>query len=90
MPRTITVQEIDSTTFKVTVSKDGSATEHRVAVNPGYARKLAGDKEQVTELIRRSFDFLLEREPKEAILKKFDLSVIQKYFPEYEEEIRRM
>jgi hypothetical protein len=32
---------------------------------------------------------LLEREPKESILTRFDLSVIGRYFPEYEREIKR-
>jgi hypothetical protein len=41
------------------------------------------------ELIRRSFEFLLEREPKDAILRAFDLPVIARYFPEYEAEIGR-
>jgi hypothetical protein len=32
---------------------------------------------------------LLEREPKESILNRFDLSVISRYFPEYEREIKK-
>jgi hypothetical protein len=36
------------------------------------------------ELIERSFEFLLEREPNTSILRRFDLPVIQTYFPEYE------
>ncbi len=39
------------------------------------------------ELVRKSFEFLLEREPKESILREFNLNVISKYFPEYEKEI---
>ena len=30
-----------------------------------------------------SFVFLLEREPKEAILTRFELPVIEQYFPNY-------
>ena len=37
------------------------------------------------ELVRRSFEFLLQRESKESILREFDLSVIQRYFPEYDQ-----
>lgn len=40
-------------------------------------------------LVRRSFEFLLAREPKESILRSFGLSVIGRHFPEYEREIRR-
>ena len=36
------------------------------------------------KLVRDSVAFLLEREPKESILKEFDLSVIQRYFPDYD------
>ena len=35
-----------------------------------------------------SFRFLLAREPKESILSRFELPVIERYFPEYPEEIR--
>jgi hypothetical protein len=36
------------------------------------------------KLVRDSFGFLLEREPKESILREFDLSVIKRYFPDYD------
>ena len=41
-------------------------------------------------LVERSFDFLLERESNRTILSTFDLSVIQRYFPEYERTIGGM
>jgi hypothetical protein len=36
-----------------------------------------------------AFRFLLEREPKESILARFDVSVIARYFPEFERELPR-
>ncbi len=36
------------------------------------------------ELVRRSFEFLLHRESKESILREFDLSVIRRFFPDYD------
>jgi hypothetical protein len=36
------------------------------------------------DLVRDSFDFLLERESKQSILREFDLSMIKRYFPEYD------
>jgi hypothetical protein len=51
--------------------------------------RLAGEKIEAEKLIERSFEFLLEREPKESILARFDLSVIGRYFPEYEREMKR-
>ena len=40
------------------------------------------------ELVRASFEFLLEREPATAILRVFGLDVISQYFPGYPAEIR--
>jgi hypothetical protein len=82
-------KKIDQFKFRVRVIEAGSETTHDVTVNPGQLTKLAGDKIQPEELVRRSFDFLLEREPKESILTRFDLSVISRYFPDYEREIKR-
>jgi len=44
----------------------------------------AGDP---TGLVRRSFEFLLEREPPSSILRSFELTEIGRYFPEYESRI---
>ena len=53
------------------------------------ARWSAGpEQKDVEDLLRRSFDFLLERESPAAILSQFELSVIETYFPEYDEAIR--
>ena len=41
------------------------------------------------ELVRKSLEFLLEHEPKESNLSQFDVTVISRYFPHYEEEIAR-
>ena len=38
--------------------------------------------------MQRCIAFLLAREPKESILKRFDVSVISDYFAEFEREIR--
>jgi hypothetical protein len=40
-------------------------------------------------LIRASFGFLLQREPVGSILPRFDLSVIERYFPEWPEVMRQ-
>ena len=89
MAAKIEVEKIDRLKFRVRIVEAGSATNHDVTVSPGDYKKIAGDKIQPEELVRRSFEFLLEREPKESILTRFDLSVISRYFPEYEREIKR-
>jgi hypothetical protein len=50
--------------------------------------RLTGETCPPEELVRRSFEFLLEREPKESILRTFDITVIANYFPDYEKDIR--
>jgi len=42
----------------------------------------------VERLVMRSFKFLLEREPAGSILKTFQLSVIPRYFSEFDSIIR--
>jgi hypothetical protein len=68
---------------------DGSTTDHTVTVSSADLARLAPDAKDPVELVRRSFEFLLEREPKESILRTFELPVISRYFPEYERSIRR-
>ena len=68
---------------------DGSATSHRVEVSQPTLEQLAPGAARPDDLVRRSFQFLLSREPKESILPTFELPAIGRYFPEYEREIRR-
>jgi hypothetical protein len=67
---------------------DGSTdTEHLVGVDRAALERLDPTASEPTALVRRSFEFLLAREPKESILRSFDLPVIGRYFPEWEAEI---
>jgi hypothetical protein len=89
MAAKIEVEKIDLSKFRVRVIEAGSETTHDVTVSPNDYTRLTNGKIELEEVVRRSFEFLLEREPKESILTRFDLSVIGRYFPEYEREIRR-
>lgn len=73
----------------VRVGDDAGATEHVVSVERATLEDLAPGSD-VEELVTASFAFLLEREPREAILREFDLPVIGRYFPEYPDEIGRL
>ncbi len=85
----IDVQGIDDRTFEVTV-EGRETTKHKVTVDPSYHEKLCGDRASRKTLVEKSFEFLLEREPNTSILRRFDLSVISQYFPDYESTIRKM
>ncbi len=89
MASRIVVEKIDELKFRVRVIESGSETTHEVTVSPNDYAKLTAGKIEPKELVRKSFEFLLEREPKESILSRFDLSVISRYFPEYEREMKR-
>jgi hypothetical protein len=73
----------------VTVGTDAAATRHQVAVSRATLARLAPADEQPERLVEASFRFLLEREPRESILQRFDLPVIARYFPGYEADVRR-
>lgn len=67
----------------------GSVARHyQVTVSRADLEQLQPGATDAAELVRRSLAFLLEREPPESILRSFDLTVIGRYFPEYEREIR--
>ena len=72
--------------FKVTVS-NGNSTTHNVNLTSEYYEHLALPDIKPSKLVEGSFKFLLEREPKEMILRTFDLKIISHYFPEYERRI---
>ena len=86
----IRIVEIDASTYQVTVVAQ-STTTHMVTVQADYAHKLnqnfISGRLSNAELLKKSFEFLLAREPNTSILRSFDLSVISRYFPEYEREI---
>lgn len=89
MPATIHVERIAPSRFRVTVKEGASQSEHIVSLEASYYQKLANKQVTEEELVERSFQFLLERESKESILREFDLSVIGHYFPSYESEIQK-
>ena len=79
----------DAWECSVTVAEGTSQSVYTVAVERTYRDKLAGTGVAVEELVRKSFEFLLAREPKESILRSFNLPLIGRYFPEYEGEMRQ-
>lgn len=87
--QTIVIKPIDTHSFEVKI-QGSSATTHIVSVKPDYVEKLVGNKVPTEVLIKKSFEFLLERESNTSILRSFDLSVIARYFPEYEREVGRL
>ena len=62
-------------------------TTHVVRVSFAELERYGGG--DVADLVKRSFEFLLAREGNTSILREFDLSTIELYFPEYAREFGR-
>lgn len=89
MKTQIQVEPLPDGVFQVRVAEGNTESSHRVTLKPEYLNRLAHGKIESQDLVRRAFEFLLEREPKESILSRFDLQDIQRYFPDFEREIER-
>lgn len=83
MTSEVTVEPRADGAFDVEVHQGRNVTRHVVTVPHGLAAALGHPQIEDGELVRRSFEFLLEREPATSILGRFDLDVIEGYFPEY-------
>ncbi len=74
--------------FDVRIQEGHSESQHHVTLQLSTYTKLIGDHAINPEnLVNAAFQFLLEREPKEAILSEFDINVIATYFPDFKERI---
>jgi hypothetical protein len=73
--------------FDVVVRETASETRHRVTMSRELAERLGRGVFRAEQCLDAAFRFLLDREPKEQILARFDVSVISLYFPEFEREI---
>lgn len=75
--------------FQVIVRDTAGETHHHVTLSRADYERLARDGQSPARCVHAAFRFLLEREPKEAILRHFDVSVIARYFPEFENDFPR-
>ncbi len=85
----VSVEPQPDGTFLVEVSEGTRSTSHTVSVPAGLRADMGCEHVAEADLVRSSFDFLLEREPATSILRRFRLSQIADYFPDYPAEMRR-
>jgi len=89
MPITVTpLPGADPLVFDVEIGEGRGATRHRVTLGAADFARLAGGATP-QRMVEAAFRFLLDRELKESILSRFDVSVIARYFPEFERELPR-
>ena len=83
------IGEGDPFEFEVVVCEGKGETLHHVTMAKATCDRLTGGKHTPEDCLEAAFRFLLDREPKEAILGRFDVTVIGRYFPEFEQELAR-
>ena len=81
--------EGDPLEFEVVVREGKGETRHDVTMAQETADRLTAGKHTPEHCLEAAFRFLLDREPKESILSRFDVTVISSYFPEFERELPR-
>ena len=86
---TISVRNTGPGAYEVIVAEGGGETRHRVTLSDPALQRLSGGRYGAVQCLEAAFRFLLDREPKESILSRFDVSVISRYFPDFERELPR-
>jgi hypothetical protein len=83
------ISEGDPIDFEVVVREGEGETRHNVTMSREMCERLTAGKHAPERCLEAAFRFLLDREPKESILRRFDVTVISRYFPEFERELPR-
>jgi len=87
-PNVIEIRHTDEpSTFDVVVREGKGETHHQVIMSAETCERLTGGRYTPEQCLEAAFRFLLDREPKESILSRFDVTVISRYFPEFEREL---
>ena len=79
--------EGDPMGFAVTVREPDGQTSHQVSMSHQTWQRLSGGNYTPERCIDAAFRFLLDREPKESILGRFDVMLIARYFPSFERDL---
>ena len=90
MQVTETNQAEDGWTFLVELGHGEGLLEYWVDVDRAYWTRLTNRRVEPVELVIATFKFLLDKKPKELILKKFNIADVVGNFPNYENEIKRI
>jgi len=77
-------------TYEVKVYDNGRRHAYDVTLSwPDYDLWSRG-RVAPQEVVQKAFEFLLEREPADSIMAKFDCSVIRRYFPDVDKVLPTM
>ncbi len=79
----VTPDPLRAMAFDVVVRDSRSETRHRVTIEADDAARWGELGVGPAGCVKAAMLFLTDREPKESILAAFDIRVIQRYFPEF-------
>ena len=83
----IKITEIKKNNFLVEVN-DKVKTSHSVVIHDKVYQQLTNGEISKYELLEKSFEFLLDREPNTSILTNFEIQIISHYFSDYANCVR--
>ena len=83
------IKQVLENKFEITIKKQFT-TKHTVILTDKLYESLTNKKISKKKLLEYSFQFLLDRESNTSILSFFELDMISQYFPEYENEIKKI
>jgi hypothetical protein len=83
------ISEGDPADFEVVVRHGRSETRHHVTMSRAMCERLTGGKHSPDQCLDAAFRFLLDHEPKESILRRFDVMVKSHHFPDFERDLPR-
>ena len=84
----ISIKILSNSEYEVTVQSN-TVTTHTVNLSDEVHKNLTNNKVTKEELLDFSFKFLLDREPNTSIMSSFELTVISRYFSDYEKSIKK-
>ena len=84
----ILIQMLSNSEYEVTVQSN-TITTHLVTLSDQVYTNLTNNKVTKEELLDFSFKFLLGRESNTSILSSLELTVISRYFSDYEKSVKK-
>lgn len=68
--------------FSVTLNDPAGPSFYKVSMDKDFLMRIGADYHP-EKVVEKSFEFLLEKEPKERILAEFDIAEVSNYFPDF-------
>ena len=83
----ISIKIVSNNEYQVAV-KSKTVTTHLVTLSDEVHKNLTNEQVTKEELLEFSFKFLLDREPNTSILSSFELTIISRYFSDFEMSVK--